>query len=568
MNAFGYLIWTSWRNRFLGTLKRVRSPRYAIAAAVGVLYVWSFLFRPMGRVSPGATSFFFGHPTEMLITLLVVVTLMGSWIFGGDSTALAFSQAEVSILFSAPLSRRQLIMYKLSRSQIAVLINALVWVFILKRGGTAIPSPLRVIALWVLFSTLSFHRLGAALVRSAWTEHGGVGAKRHIASIVVFAAIGVMLLIGLFNGRHELAAAHTAGAFFTALGVVLSAAPAYWGLYPFHLVVAPTFAQSSAEWTRAIVPAIVITILHAWWVLHTDAAFEDAAIAASAARAQRVEAARGRRSVGTAAPRATKSTIALAAGGHPAVAILWKNMLCLRRTSQLRVFIAPLIMSIAIGWGVSSDALLGTAGTFAVGALVLAAALLLFGGRLLRNDLRHDMQHLPLIKSLPVSPHHIVLAEVASSALPLASVQTGLVLAAYAALSADPAAPFTPGIRLALAVASPFAVVALNGALSTIQNATAVLFPAWVRLGPQVSTGVEALGQNLLATVATLIALVLSLIVPIFVSAIAVFWLHETRAVAVALIVIISAGILAAETYAAMGYLGRALSRAEPLQTA
>jgi ABC-2 type transport system permease protein len=534
-----------------------------------MLYIWSFLFRPMGRTSSGASSFFFGHPTEMIVTLLVVVTLMGSWVFGGDATALAFSQAEVSILFSAPLSRQQLIRYKLTRAQVAVLINALVWVFILKRGGTALPSPLRAVGLWILFSTMSLHRLGAALVRSSWTEHGGVGAKRNVASIVIFAAIGVVLLIGLFNGRAELASAHGAGAFFTVLGHVLSSPPAYWGLYPFHLVVAPTFAQSSAQWARAIVPAIGVTLVHAWWVLHTDAAFEDAAIAASAARAQRIEAARGRRSMGASSkPKAPKSTLALSAVGHPAIAIVWKNMLCLRRTSQLRVFLAPLMMSIAIGWAVSTDASFGAPGMFAAGALVLAAALLLFGGRLMRNDLRHDMQHLPLIKSLPLSPQHVVLAEVASSALPLALVQFVLLLVAYVALTAEPAAPLTSEIRLALVLSSPFVIVALNGALSTIQNATAVLFPAWVRLGPQVSTGVEALGQNLVGTVATLIALVVSLIVPIVVSWVAVFFFHEAHAVGLTMILVISAIILAAETYAMIGYLGRALSRAEPLQTA
>ena len=45
----------------------------------------------------------------MIVTLLAVLTLMGSWVFGADATALAFTQAEVSILFSAPLSRRRLI---------------------------------------------------------------------------------------------------------------------------------------------------------------------------------------------------------------------------------------------------------------------------------------------------------------------------------------------------------------------------------------------------------------------------------------------------------------------------
>jgi hypothetical protein len=119
----------------------------------------------------------------------------------------------------------------------------------------------------------------------------------------------------------------------------------------------------------------------------------------------------------TAVPKSPTSTIQLATVGHPALAIIWKNMLCLRRTSQWRVFIGPGVMAIAIGTamgGAETDA----AARVAAGAMVLAGMLLLFGGRLIRNDLRHDMQHLPLIKSLPIASGHIVLAEIASSALP------------------------------------------------------------------------------------------------------------------------------------------------------
>ena len=40
--------------------------------------------------------------------------------------------------------------------------------------------------------------------------------------------------------------------------------------------------------------------------------------------------------------------------GHPALAIIWKNMLCLRRTAQLRVFVGPLAMAIAVGMAFST----------------------------------------------------------------------------------------------------------------------------------------------------------------------------------------------------------------------
>jgi hypothetical protein len=565
VNAFLYLVLASGRNRLRAGLRRARSPRYSFALLVGVVCVWSFLFRPTARA--GAASFLLAQPTEMLVTLIAVLTLMGSWLFGSDATALAFTQAEVSMLFPAPLSRRSLIKYKLFRAQITVLLNALIWVFILRRGGTLLASPLRAVGLWVLFSVLNLHRLGAALVRSSWREHGSAGARRHWVSIAVFAAIGGLLLAGLIGARHVLFAAAGIKAFFAALGQALAGAPAYWGLYPFHLVVAPTFARSSGEWFRLILPAVVVLAVHAWWVLRTDAAFEDAALDASAERARRVQANRSRRlGGGLGTPRAATSTLRLAPVGAPAAAIFWKNMLCLRRTSQLRMFVGPTVMAIAIGAATSTGGADG-AETLASCALMLAGMLFLFGGRLIRNDLRHDMQHLPLIKSLPLSPNDVILAEVASSALPMAAIQMVLVVIAYIAAAVSLTNPLGVDARLAVLVAAPFALVALNGALLTIQNGTVVLFPDWVKLGPVVSTGVEALGQNVLAMIANLISLAIGLAVPLGVGLGVMSLLGPPRPATIGFAAILGSLILSAETYGAIRLLGRALARAEPTQT-
>jgi ABC-2 type transport system permease protein len=566
MNAFLYLTWTSARNRLWFQIRRARSPRYAAALIVGVVYIWSFLLRPTPHTT--GSSVFLGQPTEMIVTLLAVITLMGTWVFGSDTTALAFTQAEVSMLFPGPLSRRQLIGYKLYRAQIAVLFNSLIWVFVLRRGGTLLPAPLRLIGLWALFSTLNLHRLGAAMLRTSLREHGHSGAKRMRWSVLVFVGIGGCLVAGVLQNRAELFHAHGAGAFFDALGRTLASRPAIIGLFPFHLVVAPTFAHSIAEWRGEIPWALLVLAFHAWWVLRTDAAFEDAAIEASAERAKRLDAMRARRSVAAVgAPRPATSTIRLSAHGHPAAAIVWKNMLCLRRTAQLRLFIGPLVMAIAFG-----AATVGGGGDFpsflATSAAVLAAMMLIFGGRLIRNDLRHDMLHLPLLKSLPIAPADIVLAEVASAALPMAALQFLLLLIAYAAMLASAEQPLDPSMHVALLCAAPFAVLALNGALLTIQNATAVLFPAWIRLGPAVNTGVEALGQNVLATLANLVSLALALVIPLLIGWAAVSVLHQPRGSAIALIIIFAAVVLGAETYGAIRLLGRALAKAEPAQTA
>jgi hypothetical protein len=51
-----------------------------------------------------------------------------------------------------------------------------------------------------------------------------------------------------------------------------------------------------------------------------------------------------------------------------------------------------------------------------------------------------------------------------------------------------------------------------------IQNGAALLYPAWVRLGSGRPGGVEALGQNLLMTVAFVALLAAALVVPAVIS--------------------------------------------------
>jgi ABC-2 type transport system permease protein len=562
VNAFLYLVMCSARNRLRALARGTRSPRYLAALVVGLFYIWAFLVRPVNRGA--ATPVFLSQPTEMIVTLLIVLTLMGSWVFGSDATALAFTPAELSLLFPAPLSRRSLIGYKLFRAQIAVLINSLIWVFVLRRGGTALPGPLRAIAVWTLFSTLNLHRLGAALVRTSWREHAGAGLRRHRWSIAAFVLVGAAVAAGLVQHRHELAPSLGVGAFFTGLGQALATPPAAWGLYPFHLVVAPAFAHTVTEWELAIGPALVVLGLHAWWVLRADTAFEDAAIEASAERLRRVEAMKSRRGLGAVKPRTATSTIALASVGHPAIGVFWKNMVCLRRTAQLRLLIGPTAMAIIIGGALAGDEG-GAPGMVAASAVVFAGLLIVFGGRLIRNDLRQDMQHLPLLKTLPVAPGDLMVAEVASGALPMAALQMVLLLIAFAASLASRAAPFSAETRLALLVGAPFAILTLNGALLTIQNGTAVLFPSWIRLGPVVNTGVEALGQNLLSSIANLFSLAIALIIPTIVASLIVGMIGPPRGITLALVIIVASSVLGIETYFTLRLLGRAFARAEPM---
>jgi hypothetical protein len=561
MKAFLYLASTSARNRFLYQFKRARNPRYALALVFAGFYIWWFLLRP---TRTGVGEVFLSRPAEAIATLLIVLMLSGAWVFGSDKLALAFTPAEVSLLFQAPLSRRALTGYKLYRAQVAVLINTLVWVFLLRRGNVHLPAIARALGIWVLFSTLNLHRLAAALVQSSWKEHGRAGFRRGLWSIAFFAFVAVTIIAGLVQSRDALTNADDIGGFFLALTDVLSRAPASWGLYPFRLVIAPSFAMTVGEWLRTIPFAIAIMAVHLLWVLRADIAFEDAAIEASAERARRREASRSRRGVGAVtSSKRTSKTIALAAKGHPALAVVWKNILCLRRTTQLRLLIGPVAMAVAFGaaasQGGSDPAMFVASAAAAVGAI-----LLVFGGRMIRNDLRHDMLNLPLLKALPIAPRDLLVAEVASSTLPMAAIQVAAIIVAFIASLFAREMPVPLELRIAILVGAPFAALSLNGALLTIQNGLAVMFPAWMRLGSAVSTGVEALGQNLIATMASILSLVFALIVPLLIGLIAVRYFMLSGAVATAGTIIFASCVLALETYGVMQYLARVLAKAEP----
>jgi hypothetical protein len=166
VNAALYLVSRSLKNWLLVRLRKLTSPRYLVALLLGGAYLWFFLglrHLPSQSVTGGETA---GRVAAVLLLLAV----MRWWLFGADRTALAFSPAEIQFLFPAPVTRRQLILFKLLRAQLLLLVNVLVWTLLIRRGGSGFSAALHALSLWVLFSTLFLHRLGAALVRSGAGE--------------------------------------------------------------------------------------------------------------------------------------------------------------------------------------------------------------------------------------------------------------------------------------------------------------------------------------------------------------------------------------------------------------
>src|SRR4051812_20954042 len=210
--VFGYLVWRSARNRVKRQARHLRSPRYVAALLLGTAYLWFMIVGQ--RSGPAAGEL----PDPRVLELVGALALMGAvawgWVFGVERRVLAFTPAEVTFLFAGPVSRRGLIQFKLLHSQILILFNALLWTLILSRERFGVSPWLRVISIWVLLTTLSFHRLGASFVRTSLAEHGRLGLRHRIVSLVALGAVLIALTWSITDALPQLADADTR----TALG--------------------------------------------------------------------------------------------------------------------------------------------------------------------------------------------------------------------------------------------------------------------------------------------------------------------------------------------------------------
>jgi hypothetical protein len=562
-----YYTVASLRNRLRAQLRRLRSPRALIALGAGVAYVYWFLVRPVRRdgvsavAGVGLASETWGPP----LAALALTALAARWWLarpaGGDSRgdagparALAFTPAEEYLLFPAPVTRRGLVRWKLWRAQLGILFNTLVWTVVLRGAGGEPAAWRRAGALWVVLSVLFLHRMGAALATGGWhartanaddDSHDTAGPAPvwrdrvgALAPALVFAGVAGALLAGAAREQTRLAAAWDAGlpSFVAAVGAALAHPAARAVLLPARLVIDPLFAARAGlgPWARAVAPAALMLALHYLWVLRTDAAVQELALDAGARR----RAARGVRGTGvgtddlpasgSGARRARGAAVRrrsppLASVGAPAVALVWKNLVAAGRAVALTRLLAFYAVTAAgvLAVAARTPRLAEVAG---VVAGVWAAMLVVAGPTWVRVDLRHDLPHLPFLRAAPLAGRDVVAAEIAASTLALTALQlAAFTLLLLASLGARDGFGFTGEERLAGVLAAAVALPGVNAALLTVQNAAALLFPAWVRAPGAGARGIESMGQNLVLTVLTL-AVAAVVLAPAAAVAVATSW--------------------------------------------
>ncbi len=504
VGAFLYLTWCSTTNRVRRRLRRLREPRYLIGLIVGVLYMWFAVFR--GSVRPGSASAgrnaiaMIAGPMQLVGSVLLLAAAAIAWVWPGTGQPITFSRSEVQFLFPAPVTRRDLVHFKVLRSQLGILFgSAILTVFMRPRSLAAGWTLLA--GVWVMLMVVRLHLMGVALRRASLRQHGASGiARQWLPLAIVVGAVGV-LAAAVVRAWPALMALPDAELVFAELQRLGSTGAAGTVLWPFRALVRLPLAASAVEFWKALPAALALLALNYAWVLRSDAAFEEASAEHAEKQAVAPRAA-ARASVKGAAP----TPFTLGAEGPPETAILWKNLIFVGRYVSLRTLLRllPLILVFGlVAQGARSGRGIGT--TVAAICLPLAAFVVLMGSQMMRNDLRQDLANLALLKTWPVRGAALIRGEVLGPTVVVTAVAWLLLLTG---------AVFGGGLRsgnlvqrgvsaflaqrLSYLAAAAILAPALILSQTVVQNGLAVLFPAWVKVGAGRSRGIEAMGQRLL----------------------------------------------------------------------
>ncbi|HEX5399220.1 MAG TPA: putative ABC exporter domain-containing protein [Verrucomicrobiae bacterium] len=518
--ALFYLQWQSFRNRLVTRFKRLKQPKYLIGAIVGGLwlyfYFFRFLFGGYSRGPQGAAGFTLSPEHRLLYELggalaLFVIVLL-AWIIPHERAALTFTEAEVAFLFPAPITRRNLIHYKLLRSQLRILFAAFLLTLFSRRFGG---NPLtHAFGWWLILSTLNLHFLGASFMRTLLTDRG---VSNWLRRLVVLGLVAAMIVGVWFWAKRTLPPFSSADManFDSILDYaqrLLTAGPALYLLYPFRLVVRPFLAPDIMAFFIALMPALLIFALHYLWVIYSDVAFEEASVEASQKLATRIAAARaGNWQAAQKTQKAKRAWFRLPPTGPPPTALLWKNLIGVGQVFSPRLWIV--LMAVVIGLAVGMGNIGHGKNFAAVASFLVAIALaysLLLGPQLLRLDFRHDLPRADVLKTFPLRGWQVALGEILAPVVVLIIFQWLLLLVGTGLLI------YVPGKQTALflAVVAGAAIVlpVLDFLLLLIPNAAVLLFPSWIRTGKDSPRGIEATGQRLIFALGQLLVFTLALL--------------------------------------------------------
>jgi len=517
LSASIYIAVCTARNRIRVRLRRLREPRYLVGAIVGVAYLYFSVFaRSRGaRIGRGRAGGNDNRPPLEAISafqvtgtalggLIVFVLALQAWILPVGSGIFDYSEAERAMLFPAPVSRRQLLVHRLIRSQSGALFGSLV--VALLAAPTWGLGRLRVgLGIWSLLVTIRVYFAAVLLTRARLRST--TASVRRVGWVTIGAFALALAVVGSSIAIRLQPAPASASQFFVQLSRATENGIAHVVLWPFIAVLRPMLMTTWPSFARALAGSLAVLAATTVWMLTGDVAF-DLAVGESSARASQEQSAPATRA------RAGRVAWTLAPAGRLEFALFWKGAMQTLRAANFRWRYVPPLIGAVFGIGGAAAAAMGAgnlrgpASFITILGVVVAAVAVLLGPQMMRADLRSDFQHLDLLKTWPARAADVIRGEMAWPIAAVSAIACGALL--IAAATSGTALPSTGLLdRWSVAVALIFAAPAIVAAQYTVHNAATIVFPAWVQLGSQRARGIDAMGQRLIMLAAILVSLAL-----------------------------------------------------------
>ena len=432
----------------------------------------------------------------MALCLLFVVTSAGE-------KAIAFSPAEVDFLFPAPFHRRELLIYKLSKTVLGLVFATFLFSISFLLFLSSWPSAF--VGLLLTLALVQMVALMTGMVIQIVAEHAYNRTRK-----LILAGLGAAVAAGLAQTYRQAQAQGIS----ELVRSFLYSWPAMVVLAPFKVfsntILADRLFPDLVCWGAA---AAAIDLGLLIFLLKLDADYLESAAAISQKLYEQVR--RTKQGGGIAMPASQGSLkfripiLPWLGGAGP---LAWRQILTAVRTSQYAI-----IISLLIGVGLFIIAFSVPKGgpgaemvTPSMGIGILVDLSFIFAMQL-PWAFRGDIDHMDCLKSLPVSPLALVAGELAGGLILLATIQVVMM----AALLATGTSPLLTSATAAFLL--PFDLLML-----TASNLVFLIYP--VRMMPGTSADFQFVGRMMLFMLLQMLILLPSLGIPAGFGAIA-FWI-------------------------------------------
>lgn len=468
----------AWLRRIRPALK---TPRGAIFFAIGVimLLMWVGPSVAMGFVAVG-------HVDTQVTRTMIPLALMGMCVLAvftsGRQKGIPFSAAEIDFLFAGPFTRRELLLYKLSSSLAGALFFSLCVSLVFLRYASfwiaAFVGCLLALAFVQLFST------ALVLIAQTVAEHAYTRARK-----LVLLAVAALAGIGL----AEAGRAATEGG-------VLALARAFQQSWAGTILLAPVDVFGRTILARTLFPelagwgalALAVNLALLTLVLRLDVNYMEAAIATSRKLYRRLQQVRRGGGLDWTAGSTGRVHLPLLPRLGGAGPIVRRQLIRAVRASRGLVFFV-VVTAIPIG-----TIMFASGGEHAPPMAALAgplAFMTVFFTQMVPFDFRGDLDHMELLKALPLGSTAVAAGQIAVPTL----LMTMIHLAVLAV-----AAGFLAGSPLVLALIAAFAIP-FNLLLVGVENLLFLTFPA--RMAPTSPGDLQHVGRMMVLLAVKMLAL-------------------------------------------------------------